>query len=180
MTPEDFKAGMAKVVFHPKWKSFYTGDVLDQIFKEVNHLSVDQLRKICETFVGSARTAPLVPEFRSKLLEYGLTPKRSHERPAPYVSTADDLVYHLKDNIWANNEYIYIRGPKPSFIAKKNAPDHPLVKEDAELGPSRRKVAKSHLDEGTYQKYVEYYSKQAAPRSTANLKLVKDEIKGAV
>lgn len=139
-----------------RFKNQYNGDVLVSIFDTVKNLNVDDFKKVVPYLNGRVRTVPMVQEFEKAMLELNVRPRLALYQPGEsHVQTVEDFTYCIRENIWADNTYIFMRGPRPSFIVKKDHPTHPLVIEDNEVRTLRIKEVKQHLAQNTYTKFME-------------------------
>jgi hypothetical protein len=126
----------------------YSQDRINMIFDVVKAIEPKDLERVVNHFVGNSRTAPLVKDFQLAISELGIKKRFtvvSDEPRAPHQSSEDDFVYHVRDELWANNDYVYIRGDRPSFIIKKASPDHPYVLEANAVRSERIAAIKAEL-----------------------------------
>lgn len=139
----------------------YSQDRVSIIYSEVKNLTSDDFSRLVDHLIGSSKMAPLVPDFRRSIAELGLRAQRPRldviETTASIVQ-AENFIYHLQDNAWANNTHIFTRGPSVrecGFVLKEEHPHHPLVKLDEQVRDERLKEIKSHLLKGTLPRFEE-------------------------
>lgn len=156
MTLQEFTMAMNPLL--NRFKRNYTGDVLDLIYTEVKNLTLGDFKRLVAHLNGTLRMAPMVPDVRKGIGELNIRPVVHVVPSETNYNTSrraqDDVLYRLRDNIWANQDYIFIRGEDPKFIIKDQHPHNPLVVEDSQFGPEKLKEAKDHLAKGTYSQYV--------------------------
>ncbi len=156
MTLQEFTAKMNPLL--EKGRKTYTGSVLDLIFKEVKNLSSLDFERLVAFLNGSQRFAPLVPEFRKAIQDLGLKPDKKFQIvDASFTPRqTEDHVYHLRENVWANNDYILVQGSSVKecgFIIKADYPNNPVVEEDDKVRSSKIQEIKNHIKNGTYPRY---------------------------
>lgn len=157
MTPLEFQSA-----FHPievRWKRAYNADQIALIHEAICHYTFEQLQTVVKHLLGSQRMAPMVPDFQRCFQEMRFVPRGNIQYSAPSVAQSrDNFQYCIRDNIWADDNYVFIRGNtvrNNSFIIKRDYPDHPLVLEDKEVRPARLAEIKEHIKKGTYSKFHE-------------------------
>lgn len=137
----------------------YSAERVALIYAEVKAFSVSDLEKLINHMVGNQRFAPLLGDFKKVISEMGFRPEIRRD----YVETTfsapkaeDDYLYHLRENYWADNKYIHVRGKtlrECGFIIKSEHPGNPLVIEDCNVREQKIKEVKLHLVKGTYPKF---------------------------
>lgn len=152
MTLQEFQSAVNPLV--NRFKKNYTGDVMDLIYSEVRSITMEQFKSVVAYLNGTMRFAPMVPDFRDALLKLNIRPSEYSIGTQAVPKQNEDFLYHLRDNIWATNDYLYIRGHRHAFIVKSHSPENPLVIEDAEKRSQRISLVKKHLENGTYRDYV--------------------------
>lgn len=158
MTLQEFQASMVTLL--NRWPRGYSGDQLSLVYDEVKTLIKPDFDRLVRHLLGSSRVAPMVPDFRKAVQDLGIRtrPVLAEVTPAMAVPQVEDFTYHIRDNIWANNEYIFLRGAtvrQCSFIIKSEHPDHPLVIEDKAVREGKIKEIKQHLAKNTYSKFMD-------------------------
>ena len=157
MTLQEFQTAIHSIVM--RWPRAYSGDQLQLLFDEMKMIPRPDLDRVVKHLLGSSRVAPMIPDFKKAVNDLAIRPAYYHN-PAPEARTIvpEDFEYQIRDNIWANNDYVFIRGTDirtNSFISKKDYPDHPLVKEDAQVRSFKISVVKKHLENKTYNTYMD-------------------------
>lgn len=166
MTLQEFTAKMNPLL--EKGRKTYTGSVLDLIFAEVKNITLSDFERLVKHLNGSARFAPMVPDFRKAILELNIKPIRPKleiVETTAHILQPENFLYHLQGNAWADNNYIYLRGNtirECGFVVKMDQPHHPLVKLDEEVREQKIKECKEHLKNRTFPKFEE--SKNAEMR----------------
>lgn len=157
MTNQEFSAAINPLL--GRFKNAYNGDVLALIFDEVKNITLLDFKRLIAHLNGSSRFAPMVPDFRKGIMELSIAmTKRMAIVNPDYRPVNEDFVYQVRDNIWANNSYVYIREDsegKCKFIIKALHPDHPLVIEAKEVMKERIAEIKKHLVDRTYAQFME-------------------------
>lgn len=99
----------------------------------------------------------MVPDFKKGITDLGIRLlKVAHNQPTQsQAQTIENYYYCIRENIWADNTHIFIRGSRPSFIIKKDSPDHPYVAEDYQVRSARIKEIKDHLSKNSFQKFMD-------------------------
>lgn len=155
MNLQDFQTAISPIV--SRWPRGYSGDQLQLIQEEVKMLSHPDFVRLVRHLLGSSRVAPMVPDFRKAITDLGLKAQRRPEVVETTYSSAptepENFLYHLMENFWADNKYIFIRGDKPSFVIKNDYPSHPLVIKDCNVRDQKIKECKLHLVKGTHAKF---------------------------
>lgn len=158
MNYQEFSASINPLL--SRFKNAYNGDVLSLVFDEVKSLTLLDFKRLVAHLNGSLRFAPMVPDFKKGVEELRLI-RPNHlviVSPTYRPEQREDLIYQIRDNIWADNAYIFIRsvdGARSSFILKADHPEHPLVMEDKEVRNQRIAEAKKHLASNTYKGFMD-------------------------
>lgn len=138
-----------------RFKSQYNGDVLVSIFDAVKSLDVDDFKRIVPHLNGRVRTVPLVPEFEKAMAELNIRPQYNNVYPiSHHTQEEENFLYCIREEYWADNTHIFIRGPRPGFIIKKDHPAHPMVIEDSQVRSLRISEIKKHLTQNTYSQLM--------------------------
>lgn len=153
MTAQEFQSAFNGL--GQRWKRAYNGDQVELIKRVADRYSFEQFKAVCERLLGASRYAPMVPDFEKTFAEMRFFPARSvsEHSPTPNIRVAEDFLYRVRDNIWATNTHVYIRGLKPSFIIIADEPENELVKEAMAVKSSRIAEIKSHLQKNTYARF---------------------------
>lgn len=158
MTLQEFTTKMNPLL--EKGRKTYTGSVLDLIFREVKNLSLFDFERLVTHLNGSQRYAPLVPEFRKAIQELSIKPEKKFQVVDENYSSGpkqdEDFLYHLRENVWANNDYILVRGntvKECGFIIKADYPHNPVVKQCADVHAQKIKECKEHLKNKTHPQF---------------------------
>jgi hypothetical protein len=171
MTLQEFE-----VSFNPilnRWKRAYSGDQLQLVYEEVKTLLKTDFDRVVGNLLGSSRVQPMIPDFRKAVMDLGiraLDPKFQTLAPNYYYRPEEDFVYHVIDNVWANNEYVFIRGDKQIFVSKKDSPAHPLVIQANEVKAERIKEIKDHLAKNTYSIFMASGGQSKSVSKISNLR----------
>jgi hypothetical protein len=162
MTDQEFQTAISPILL--KWPRGYSGDQVHLVKEEVKMLSHPDFVRLVRHLLGSMRVAPMVPDFKKGIQELGISFRReSYSNAAtPQIIQSENFLYQIRDNIWADDNYILIRGEKPSFIVKADHPNHPYVLEDAEVRSQKLKQTKEHLHKRTYEKFMESLGNKGA------------------
>jgi hypothetical protein len=136
LTIQEFQSAFFPI--ENRWKKAHNGDQVALIKEVADRYTFEQFKSVCKYILGSTTRAPMVPDFEKAFIHMRFVPKssQSYSQTASVVRSEEDFFYHLRDNIWASNEYIHIRNEEPSkcsFILKKDNPNHELVQLDREL-----------------------------------------------
>lgn len=144
-----------------RWPRAYSGDQVQLIHDEVKAFSRADFDRLVKLLLGSHRQAPMVPDFQKGIQSIGIRPMIQIYSPTQSVERKleDNFLYCIRDNIWADNHYIYIREGKPTFIIKADAPSHPLVLEDSQVREERIKEVRAHLSKNTYSRFIDSLSR---------------------
>lgn len=153
MTPQEFQSA-----FNPigsRWRKAYNADQVSLIHEAVKDFTFEQLKTVVNKLLGSQRLAPMVPDFERTFQELRFYPvySKSTFQATPNIRVGEDFLYRVRDNIWANNTHVFIRGEKPSFILKDDEPENELVKEAEAVKKSRIAEIKSRLTKNSYAPY---------------------------
>lgn len=158
MTQIEFEQRFMKITAQFTVKA-YSQDRVALIFQEVKNISAADFEKLVNHFLGNARTAPLVADFKKAIQDLGIK-RFSSSVPLPEVvqiMPEQDMEYCIRENIWADRSKIMVRGSTLrdcSVIYKKDHPDHPLVIEDSQVRSERLREVKAYLEKGMYSEYV--------------------------
>lgn len=149
LTPQEFQSAFFQI--EARWKKAYNADQVALIKDVSDKYSFEQFRSVCTRLLGSMRSAPMVPDFEKCFTDLRIVPRGNNYYPsaASPVQSEANFEYQLRDNIFADNNYIFIRGNTVrtcSFIVKADHPTHPLVLEDREVRSSRLQEIKSKND----------------------------------
>lgn len=166
MTFQEFQASITPIV--ARWPRGYSGDQLQLVHDEVKTISKPDFDRVVRHLLGISRIAPMVPDFRKAVSDLGIKPQfvphPIQERAISYTNR-ENHTYWIRENIWANDDYVYVR--PLSFIVKKFHLDHPLVLEDAEVREFRLSEIRTHLKNGTYSKLIDSWNSKSIPTSKA-------------
>lgn len=171
MILSEFKSSMAPIV--DRWPRAYTHNIMPLIYDEVKDLTVFDMDQISKNLLGSMRGAPMVPDWKKAVESLGFRAKPRPGAPifTPAPAYVENFDYCVRDNVWADNDYIIIRGGKPMFIIKKASPNHPFVLEDAEVRQERLKEVRMYFNKGEYWKYLKERDIKPVPRPSLNTEL---------
>lgn len=135
---------------------FYTQDRVNLIYDTVKHLSSDDFIRVVRHFLADARQAPLVRDFQIVIQELGLKRERPTviEGELSKAPGKQNWLYHVRDDIWADNDYVFIRGALPTFIIKQDHPSNPLVIEAMSVRAERIREILELMKKGEYPKYA--------------------------
>jgi len=157
MTLQEFQAKLTPII--TRWPRAYSGDQLSLVYDVVKTLSVPDFERLVRHLLGSSRYAPMVPDFQKGISELSLRTKPVLATVTESISVpvVEDHTYKIRDNIWANNDYIFVRGKtirENIFIFKSENPNHPLALEDKKVRTERINEIKSHIAKNTYSQFM--------------------------
>lgn len=140
-----------------KWPRGYSGDQIQLIFDELKTLSHADFVRLVRHILGTARIAPMIPDFQKAVRDLNIHPvlhvvPQNHQAQA---STDENFLYQVRENVWADNTHIFIRGERPGFILKKDHPTNELVVLDSQVRSQKISIIKKHLTQNTYSKLME-------------------------
>lgn len=159
MNQQEFQTAISPILL--KWPRGYSGDQVQLINDEVKMISHPDFVRLVRHLLGSMRVAPMVPDFKKGIQDLGIRPilQRAESRQDYQpIHQEEDFLYQVRENIWADNKYIFIRGANnrtSGFILKADHPTHPYVLEDKEVRAERIKEIKNHLKNRSYSKFME-------------------------
>jgi hypothetical protein len=170
---QEFQSAMVTIL--NRWPRAYSGDQLSLIYDDLKTLNRPDFDRLARHLLGVSRVAPMIPEFRKALTELNIRTRPVLATGPERIATpqVEDFLYHVRENIWANNNFIFIRGPRPTFIVKADHLDNELVKEAEAVKGQRIAEIKKHLAANTYSKHVE--SQQAPMRKLDYSDLLPDD-----
>ena len=148
MTQMEFQKLISPIL--TRWTRGYSADQVSLLHSEFKNISSGNFERLVTHLLGTMRVAPMVPDFKKAMMEMGIRAERFESnkiqvKDGPKVlDIGENYLYCVRDNIWADNFYVFIRGSKPTFIIKADAPNHPYVIEDREVRSERIKEIKSN------------------------------------
>ena len=138
MTQMEFQKIIAPVL--TRWTRGYSSDQVSLLHSEFQTISSANFERLVTHLLGTMRVAPMIPDFKKAMMELGIRGERVESSTSKtYVGPktldlGENYLYCVRDNIWADNFYIFIRGKtvrECAVVIKADHPDHPYVKEDA-------------------------------------------------
>lgn len=132
MTLQEFEPLFKKIT--SRWPRSYSAEQVSLAYKAAQSIKVEDFEDIVNSLLASSRNAPMVVDIQAAARALGakIGSYRGQESTRQ-TATPNGSRYKLRDNIFADNNYVYRQGhdvASSSFIIKRDSPDHPLVKED--------------------------------------------------
>lgn len=159
MNYQEFQTVITPIII--RWKTAYSGDQLKLIHEALDCYGMSDFKKVVDHLLGTQRVAPMIPDFKKAFFDLNIKATLKvvspNFQPASSPRGEEDYMYHLRDNIWANNTFVFIRGETVkacSSINKKDYPTHPLVVEDANVRSLKIAEVKKHLENRTYDSFM--------------------------
>lgn len=164
MTKNDYEQLFVKLIAQFGVKT-YSQDRVNLIFDEVKNVTSSDFDRLVRHFIGTAKSAPLVPDFRKAISDLNIKFISSYTAPIQDLSSNKlGWEYPVKVCVWANSRYFYFREGDGihRFMIKADCQDKELLEEGRvahdKWVPFFKKITEPGYD-GSLGTYLEHMQK---------------------